>query len=109
MARLKTGHIVNAAMRLADQDHIPFYVMKKGDVDSGVLFIEIEEDAHKSTLYTRMINIDGVYEYLPISGDEPRDRLEVASLIEREIQRDSDCWVISIEGQKGLQIFQQIT
>ena len=109
MARLKSGHIVNAAMRLADQSHIPFYVMKKGDADSGVLFIEIENSAMTSTLYTRMINLDGVYEYLPISGDEPRDRLEVAALIEREMQRDSDCWVISIEGQKGLQIFQQIT
>ena len=109
MARLKSSHIVNAAMRLADQDHIPFYVTKKGDADSGVLFIEIEIDAQHSTLYTRMINLDGIYDYLPISGDEPRDRLEVAALIEREIQRDSDCWVISIEGQKGLQIFKQIT
>ena len=45
MARLKSGHIINAAMRLADRQHIPFYVMKKGDADSGVLFVEIEADA----------------------------------------------------------------
>ena len=105
MGKLKSHMIVNAAMRLADKHVIPFYVLKKGDADSGILFIEIEEDMAHSTLYSRTINFDGHYEYRAISGDAPRPRFEIAQMIEREISRDDDCWVIATTGEKGLQLF----
>ena len=109
MGKLKSQLIVNAAMRLADKDVIPFYVLKKGDPDSGIIFIEVEQDAHHAKLYTRALNFDGVYEYRAISGPEPRPRVDISELIEREIKRDDDCWVISTVGEKGLQLFTQMT
>ena len=52
MGKLKSQLIVNAAMRLADKKVIPFYVLKKGDPDSGIIFIEVEQDAQSAQLYT---------------------------------------------------------
>jgi len=109
MGKLKTQHLVNAAMRLADQELIGFYVTKKGDPDSGIIFIECDVNGRQSMLYARAMSFEGVYEYTAISGEAPRDRHDIAALIEREVARDQDCWVISVEGQKGLQIFEQIT
>jgi len=109
MGKLKSQLLVNAAMRLADKAVIPFYVLQKGDPDSGIIFIEVEEDAHHSRLYTSAINFEGVYEYRAISGDAPLLRMDIQQMIEREIDRDPDCWVISVVGEKGLQLFTQIT
>ena len=109
MSKLKTHLLINAAMRLADQNVIPFYVMKKGDPDSGMIFIEVESSHSHSRLYCRSLNFEGHYEYRAISGDEPLPRFEISDMIEREIGRDEDCWVISTEGEKGLQLFTQIT
>ena len=109
MGKLKSQLIVNAAMRLADRDLIPFYVLKKGDPDSGIIFIEVEDDANHAQLYTRALNFEGVYEYRAISGLTPIPRLDISEMIEREIKRDEDCWVISTVGEKGLQLFTQIT
>ena len=109
MAKLKTQLLVNAALRLADQQVIPFYVIKKGDPDSGMIFIEVEASHSHSSLYCRSLNFDGIYEYRAISGDEPLPRYEISEMIEREIGRDDDCWVISTQGEKGLQLFTQIT
>lgn len=109
MGKLKSQLIVNAAMRLADRDLIPFYVLKKGDPDSGIIFIEVEDDANHAQLYTRALNFDGIYEYRAISGTAPIPRLDISEMIEREIKRDDDCWVISTVGEKGLQLFTQIT
>ena len=108
MPKLKSHMIVTAAMRLADQQIIPFYVLKKGDPDSGSLLIEIETDSQHSTLYSRAITFEGIYEYRPISGDAPRPRFEISEMIEREIDRDSDCWVIATTGEKGLQLFTEM-
>ena len=108
MAKLKSELIVNAAMRLADAQIIPFYVLKKGDPDSGIIFIEVEDDMSHSRLYTRAINFDGLYEYRAISGDGPVPRLQIQEMIEREIDRDNDCWIISTAGEKGLQLFTQM-
>ena len=101
--------LVNAAMRMADKDIIPFYVIKKGDPDSGIIFIEVEESLTHASLYSRTINFDGFYEYRPISGTQPVPRADVSAMIEREINRDDDCWVISTVGEKGLQLFTQMT
>ncbi|MGC6516649.1 MAG: DUF1491 family protein [Candidatus Puniceispirillaceae bacterium] len=109
MGKLKSQLLVNAAMRLADQNIIPFYVLKKGDPDSGIIFIEIEESHSHSRLFTRALNFDGIYEYRAISGDEALPREQVSEMIEREISRDEDCWVIATSGEKGLQLFTQMT
>ena len=109
MAKLKSQLIVNAAMRLADQQVIPFYVLKKGDPDSGIIFVEVEDGPAMSRLFTRAINFDGFYEYRAISGDTPLPRYEISEMIDREIGRDDDCWVIATAGEKGLQLFTQIT
>lgn len=109
MAKLKSQLLVNAAMRLADQQVIPFYVMKKGDPDSGIIFIEVEDTMTHARLYTRAINFDGIYEYRAISGEEPLPNDEISAMVAREIDRDDDCWVISTTGEKGLQLFTQMT
>ena len=109
MAKVKSQLIIQAASRLADQQIIPFYVLKKGDPDSGIIFIEVETSHSHAQLYTRAINFDGIYEYRAISGGSPVPRQEVSEMIAREISRDDDCWVISTSGEKGLQLFTQIT
>ncbi|MGC6537620.1 MAG: DUF1491 family protein [Candidatus Puniceispirillaceae bacterium] len=108
MARLKTQLFVNAASRLADSEIIPFYVLKKGDADSGALFVEVEEDSQNSILYSWSLSFEGDYEFIAISGDAAKPRYEIAEQIEREIARDADCWVVSVAGQKGLLLFSQI-
>ena len=109
MGSLKTQLLVTAASRLADQQTISFYVLKKGDPDSGQIFIEVEESLTHSRLYSRTINFDGLYEFHAISGEEAAPRAEISAMIEREIARDEDCWVIETRGEKGLQLFTQIT
>lgn len=109
MAKLKSQLLVNAALRLADQQVIPFYVIKKGDPDSGIIFIEVEETMSHSRLYTRAINFEGIYEYRSISGEAPLPNDEISAMVAREISRDDDCWVISTAGEKGLQLFTQMT
>ena len=108
MGKLKSHMIVTAAMRLADQHIIPFYVLKKGDPDSGSIFIEIEADHQHSTLYSRAITFEGFYEYRSVSGNDPLPRHEISEMIEREIRRDDDCWVIATQGEKGLQLFTEM-
>ena len=103
--RLKTEFIIAAALRQANSQAISAFVQKKGDANAGTIFLEIETDRDKVSLWHRRYDFDGAEIWECLSGDEMQPSYVIAQRLEREISRDPDCWVISVQDKAGRNIF----
>ena len=107
-ARIKTHMLVSSAMRLAEQAHIAVAILHRGDPDAGAILLEIERNFHEAKLLGRATAFDGGYEWVTLSGEGFVRPADVSAMIERERQRDPDCWVISVQDQAGRNIFEML-
>lgn len=107
-ARIKTHMLVSSALRLAEQAHIAVAVLHRGDPDAGAILLEIDRNVHEAMLLGRVTAFDGGYEWVALSGEGFVPPADVSALIARERQRDPDCWVISVQDQKGRNIFEML-
>ncbi len=108
MPRLKTEILIRSALRLADSQMISAAIAHRGDSDAGALFVEIEKSFSEAKLLCRTLGFDGGYEWVSLSGEGWRHPIDIQALVERERQRDPDCWVVSVQDPKGRNIFDQL-
>lgn len=103
--KLRTDIVVNAALRKANKLAIPAFILKKGDPDAGAIFLEIEIEKDFVHLLYRRFDFDEIeiWEYLNKGNPQPANVIE--KQIQREICRDPDCWVVSVQDRKARNIF----
>ena len=105
MTRLTTSILVSSALRQAQVSGILAAVLRQGDEQAGTIFVEVEIDSVKSSLYGRQVSFDGDYEWVCLTGEVPVSATDVAERLQKEAARDPDCWIICVQDPKGRNIF----
>ena len=103
--RLKTNFIVSAALRNADNHAISACVHKKGDPDAGAIFLELETSRENVHLFHRRFDFDDHEIWECLNNGAPQPAHIITEQITREINRDPDCWVISVQDKQARNIF----
>jgi len=97
-ARLKSGLLVQAILRLYDQKLIPAALRRRGDPDSGSVAVKIALDRASALLLTQARDGEGREAWLQTG---PADDAQIEAAIAKAIQRDPDLWVIEAEDARG--------
>ena len=112
---LKTEIIIKSVTKIAQQDGIPVFVVKKGDLDSGIILIKIKIDLlnGKGQLIRRNYSYSlkknkSIIEYIKLHKEIELEYPKLQKLIEKEIKIDTDAWVVEIEDKQGRNFFEKI-
>ena len=110
---LKTEIIIKSVTKIAQQDGIPVFVVKKGDPDSGIILIKIDLLNGKGQLIRRNYSYSlkknkSVIEYIKLHKEIELEYPKLQKLIEKEIKIDTDAWVVEIEDKQGRNFFEKI-
>ena len=101
--RLKTYIWVQVQQRHCEQNNLPFYILKKGNLDAGAVIIKINILDGRCKVFSQITrpNGDPGWQTWSIDG-APVLESEADSYITKQKQFDPDIWVIEIEDLKGL-------
>ena len=103
--RLKTGLVVQAALRLATLQAIPMVVARRGDADAGAILIKLNQLEHGFTILAQTRTLEGELAWLRATGETPVDEQTADAYVERQVKRDPDLWVVEIEDRSGRPLF----
>ena len=110
---LKSSLVIDSASLLARKDGIPIFIRKKGDPDSGIIFIKIDLLNDNVVLLRRNLNYvietnKTFIEYVNLFPNQKVNNCEVNKRIKSEILIDPDCWIVEIEDKNGKNYFENI-
>jgi len=113
MNELKAEIIINAGIRIAQQNLANAYVLKKGDIDAGSIFVKVDTLDGYSKLFSRNLSYDFMHDktFIQFQDLYPNQKIETINVdnrISKEISIDRDCWVIEIEDKNGINPFQNL-
>ena len=113
MNELKAETIINAGIRIAENNLTSAYVIKRGDKQAGAIFVKIDTLDGFSKLFSRNIKYDlnNDKEIIEFADLYPQKRIttnEIDKRISREIEIDRDCWVVEIEDKNGFNAFNNL-
>ncbi len=98
--RLPTGLWVDAQCAQLNSRGQAYYVMRRGNHHSGVVFVKIYDVTNRVCIaYIQQRNFDGELGWVYALGDKPLAESEVDQYIQRALVSDPDMWVIEIEAQ----------
>ncbi|MGI9440416.1 MAG: DUF1491 family protein [Parvibaculales bacterium] len=100
MLRLKAGIYVNALVRRIFAVGSAAFVARHGDDDAGGIFIRVNRLDGHSGLLTQFSGMEGEAGWRVLATPQTPDS-EVDALLQREINRDPDLWVVEIEDKAG--------
>lgn len=101
MARLATGLLVNALIRLAEQSGGSAMVLAKGEVTAGAILLLTLERGQNPRFFERGLGPDGKTTLI-VSG--PKEMLlesDVTDYWKRRRSRDEDLWVLELDIPDG--------
>ncbi|HEY9080979.1 DUF1491 family protein [Magnetovibrio sp.] len=100
--RVKTEFWVKAQLRLCDQSFLPAVVARRGDRDAGQVLIKLNRLGRGCELLGRRFSVDGNRVWMVVAGGEgPDAEAACDTYIAREVDIDTDLWVIEIEDPDG--------
>ena len=113
MDELKAEIIINAGIRIAQQNLANAYVLKKGDSEAGSIFVKIDTLDGYSKLFCRNLSYDFQNDKTFIEFEDlyPNKKIKTKNVDDRiikEISIDRDCWVVEIEDKNGINPFQNL-
>ena len=103
--RLTTELLVKASIRAAEQVGIFASIVRHGDDKAGALFVELDVAPGQAALLVRRSSFEGGFEWDRLTGEGFVSAQDVSELLAREIDRDPDCWVITVQDNQGRNIF----
>ena len=113
MNELKAETIINAGIRIAEKNLTNAYVVKRGDVQAGAIFVKIDTLDGFAKLFSRNIKYDfnndkETIEFIDLYPLKQITIKEIDKRISKEIDIDRDCWVVEIEDKNGFNAFENL-
>ena len=110
---LKSYLVVESASILARGNGVPIFIIKRGDPDSGVIYVKIDTLDGNVALLRRNLNYviekdKSFIEYVNLFPNQKVNNSEVNNKINSETLIDPDCWVVEIEDKNGKNYFENI-
>lgn len=98
--RIKAEIYVQALVRRVYTAHGAAYIMRRGDADAGGIFIRVNRLDGCSGVLTMFTRLDGEKGWRVLVPPTTPDA-QAAALLDREIERDRDIWVVEIEDRQA--------
>ncbi len=110
---LKSEILINAGIRASKRNFTNAYVTKRGDSEAGAIFVKVDTLDGYAKLFTRnlkydLINENNVVEFVNLYPEKKLQNIDIDKRITKEIEIDSDCWIVEIEDKEGRNPFQNL-
>jgi GMP synthase (glutamine-hydrolysing) len=99
--RLKAKLWVQAAVRSCNSQGVFATIARSGDADAGAVLIKQNLMGEGFCVLTQIRTAEGNPAWLRGTGPSPVPEAQADAYIARQIDRDSDVWVIEIEERTG--------
>lgn len=94
--RLSSSLLVSACLTAAAVQAKPAVVLRKGDPDSGMIYVKALARSGAAVLYAQTRDADGAPVWHRAMGANPAPEADVDTRIAREANIDPDIWAIEI-------------
>ena len=95
--RLRAQLWVDAQSRRCSAMAIPFYVVRRGDADAGMVLIKLIREAGRAEVLVPERRDDESLSWRRATGPEPVEDEKAESYLARQIDFDPDLWIVEIE------------
>jgi len=76
---------------------IPFYVVRRGDADGGMVLIKLIREAGRAEVLVPERRDDESLAWRKATGPEPVEDAQAESFLARQVDFDPDLWIVEIE------------
>ena len=99
-ARLKSGIVINAIIRICNDRGLPATVAQLGDPDAGNIYIKVNNIVYDCVIYTQQRQTNETVEWVKTPTKEILSETQADEYLERQIKYDKDIWIVEIEDPK---------
>ncbi len=100
--RLRAQLWVDAQSRRCSGLAIPFYVVRRGDADGGMVLIKLIREAGRAQVLVPERRDDESLAWRRATGPEPVEDEKADAYLARQVDFDPDLWIVEIEDPRGL-------
>lgn len=100
--RLRAQLWVDAQSRRCSGLAIPFYVVRRGDADGGMVLIKLIREAGRAQVLAPERRDDESLAWRRATGPEPVEDDKAEAYLARQVDFDPDLWIVEIEDPRGL-------
>ena len=104
--RLPAELWIKAHMRRCMAEGIPATVVHRGEKNSGMLILKINQLDAGVRVLSQTRDMEGAVAWMPALGGALVAEAEADAYIERAVKRDPDAWVVEIEDRDGRHPFE---
>jgi hypothetical protein len=104
--RLPAELWIKAHIRRCIADGIPAAVVHRGEKNSGMLILKINQLEAGVRVLSQTRDMEGAIAWMPALGGKLVADAEADAYIERAVKRDPDAWVVEIEARDGRHPFE---
>ena len=94
---LKVNLLIDAALKQLSLRGLTYYIVQRGDVDTGVILLKLSDMRGQCRLLSQMRNFDGALEWYDVLGQAAVSETEADGYIQKSKDNDPDLWIIEIE------------
>lgn len=95
--RLKSEIWVKALVRRMDVELQTAMVIRSGNPEAGAIYLKLNFLNGECRVLNRTYGEDGEQLWSSATGDAPVEEARADEYLERQINFDSDCWIVEIE------------
>ena len=104
--RLPAELWIKAHIKRCIVDGIPATVVHRGEKNSGMLVLKINQLDQGVKVLSQTRDMDGAIAWMPALGGGLVPEADADAYIERTVKRDPDVWVVEIEDREGRHPFE---